>query len=92
MCFDVHRLNLSLIVDIALVLGESCELDKDGCADGPCSSVQNCTDLSPADEQERNIAFECSECPDGYDDIGGICVGKLDINLINLETRKINES
>ena len=73
---------LILIVHITLVLGESCELDKDGCADGPCSDVQNCTDLTPAQEQERNIAFECSECPDGYNDVGGICVGKLKTKLM----------
>ena len=78
-------LKLILIVDIALVLGESCELDKDGCTDSPCASVQNCTDLSPAEEQARGIAFECSECSDGYDDVGGICVGKLDTMLYYLE-------
>ena len=85
MCFEMHYVKLIINCGYCLVLGESCELDKDGCADGPCSSAQNCTDLTPAEEQARGIAFECSECPDGYDDVNGICVGKLDTMLNYLE-------
>ena len=56
-------------------LGDFCETDKNGCADTPCSSIQNCTDLTPEEEQQLDRGFNCSACPDGYNDIGGICIG-----------------
>ena len=64
---------------ILLLLGDSCEIDKDGCADTPCSPIQNCFDLTPSEEQTYGRGFNCSACPDGYDDIEGICVGNISL-------------
>ena len=61
------------------ILGNYCEIDKDGCADSPCSPVQNCTDLIPEDEQFFGRGFNCSECPDGYNDLDGICIGEFKV-------------
>ena len=60
----------------SLFSGDFCEDDIDGCADSPCSALQDCTNLTPEQEALLGRGFTCSECPDGYDEIGGLCVGK----------------
>ena len=59
--------------------GEACDEDFDGCEDSPCTAGTNCTDMSPSQEDALGTAFNCSECPLGYKDNDGICVGTYHI-------------
>ncbi|KAI0209335.1 hypothetical protein LSAT2_005978 [Lamellibrachia satsuma] len=54
--------------------GESCDEDFDGCGDGPCTAGTNCTDLTPEEEAAQGSTFNCSQCPEGYEDNDGVCV------------------
>jgi len=54
--------------------GDYCEIDRDGCADGPCQDLQDCFDNTPEEEQATDKGFTCSACPDGYKD-GLVCEG-----------------
>ncbi|KAI0233502.1 hypothetical protein LSAT2_016254 [Lamellibrachia satsuma] len=54
--------------------GEHCDMDFDGCGDGPCTAGTNCTDLTPEEEAAKGAAFTCSQCPQGYEDNDGVCV------------------
>ncbi|KAK2167507.1 hypothetical protein NP493_1273g01022 [Ridgeia piscesae] len=60
--------------ETADMLGDSCDEDFDGCGDGPCTAGTNCTDLTPAEEAAQDKAFNCSACPEGYEDNDGVCV------------------
>ena len=56
-------------------VGSSCAFDIDGCEDNPCTVGTNCIDLTPNEQAAQNKAFQCSDCPGGYFDDDGICVG-----------------
>ena len=76
------RLYLSYECSITVVfVGGSCNKDFDGCADSPCTVGTNCTDLSPEDEQVYGMAFNSSQCPKGYEENNGICIGMYQIYL-----------
>jgi len=66
---------LICVLQIIVIAGDSCTEDIDGCQDNPCTEHTNCTDLTPADQVAKNRAYECSECPEGYTDDDGTCVG-----------------
>ena len=57
------------------VPGAHCTEDFDGCGDGPCTAGTNCTDLTPQEEADQGTAFNCSQCPPGYEYSDGVCVG-----------------
>ena len=63
-------------------------MDFNGCGDGPCMAGTNCTDLTPEEEAAQGAAFTCSQCPQGYEDNDGVCVGTshliVMLNLFNL--------
>ena len=83
-CYLVIKRILSLFLSLILCVifvGGSCNRDFDGCADSPCTAGTNCTDLSPADEQMYGTAFNCSQCPKGYEENDGICIGMYQIYL-----------
>ena len=61
---------------VIVFAGESCSEDFDGCEDTPCTAGTNCTDLSPTQEETLGTPFNCSQCPQGYEDNDGICVGR----------------
>ncbi|KAK7481053.1 hypothetical protein BaRGS_00027689, partial [Batillaria attramentaria] len=46
--------------------GDDCELDNDACLENPCDPLQNCTDLTPTQEDVSNVGYTCSDCPQGY--------------------------
>lgn len=58
------------------IQGEHCDENIDGCEDNPCPLGRNCTDLSPVEEGLLGRAYNCSECPSGYDEIDNKCQGK----------------
>ena len=64
--------------------GSSCAEDTDGCGDNPCTLGTNCTDLSPSEHERQGKAYECSECPAGYVDDDGTCVGSYDRILYSM--------
>ena len=69
---------IKIITNVFILKGNYCNNDQDGCADNPCSPVQNCTDLLPSEAEKLGRGFNCSECPDGYTDNNGICIGLYD--------------
>ena len=82
-----------MIYSINVFAGSSCADDIDGCGDNPCTVGTNCTDLTPTQQAAQNKAFQCSDCPDGYIDDDGICVGsyehistKISWNLVICES------
>ena len=72
---------MSVLPPVWLCTGDSCDEDFDGCGDGPCTAGTNCTDLTPAEEAAQDKAFNCSACPEGYEDNDGVCVGRCWLNL-----------
>ena len=48
------------------VTGDACLEDFDGCGDISCVPYTTCTDLSPAEQQSRNVTHTCSDCLPGY--------------------------
>ena len=58
------------------ISGVACEEDYNSCSESPCHALTECTDLTPAEELNQGVGFECSACPDGYDQISG-CLGIL---------------
>lgn len=62
--------------------GEFCDADYDGCADKPCMTGTTCTDVHPGEHAQTGKAFVCSECPAGYVQNYGICVGKIFMFII----------
>ena len=58
------------------IQGEHCDENIDGCEDNPCPLGRNCTDLSPVEEGLVGRAYNCSECPSGYDEIDNKCQGR----------------
>lgn len=59
-------------------VGSRCADDFDGCGDNPCTERTNCTDLTPSEHKAQGKAYKCSECPNGYIDDDGTCVGSYD--------------
>ena len=70
--------SINIMIHAFVLKGDYCDEDQDGCADNPCSPVQNCTDLTPSEAENLGRGFSCSECPDGYTDNNGICIGLYD--------------
>ena len=56
------------------VKGDHCELDLDGCQDNPCTAGTNCTDVTPAEQVARGRSYNCTECPEGTENNGEICL------------------
>ncbi|GFO24161.1 fibrillin-1 [Plakobranchus ocellatus] len=46
--------------------GTDCENDKDACESSPCPQGTTCTDIPAAEEQATGMAYNCSNCPDGF--------------------------
>ncbi|KAK7478693.1 hypothetical protein BaRGS_00030078, partial [Batillaria attramentaria] len=46
--------------------GPHCERDRDGCLGNPCLQEQTCTDLTPAQQGQNQIGYDCGGCPAGY--------------------------
>ncbi|KAK7483627.1 hypothetical protein BaRGS_00025180, partial [Batillaria attramentaria] len=46
--------------------GPHCERDRDGCAGNPCMVQQTCTDLTPQEQGQQEIGYDCGPCPDGF--------------------------
>ncbi|GFS21360.1 fibrillin-1, partial [Elysia marginata] len=46
--------------------GIDCEDDKNGCAGRPCPQGTVCSDVPAAEEAATGVAYNCSDCPDGY--------------------------
>ena len=61
-----------------LLAGSSCADDFDGCQDNPCTKHTNCTDLTPPEHVKQKKAYKCSECPKGFYDDDGTCIGSCD--------------
>ncbi|KAI0238816.1 hypothetical protein LSAT2_010422 [Lamellibrachia satsuma] len=53
--------------------GDYCEEDFDGCQDNPCTEGTNCTDMTADEEVLTGQLYNCSECPAGTMEDGGIC-------------------
>ncbi|XP_062609553.1 uncharacterized protein LOC134271352 [Saccostrea cucullata] len=53
--------------------GEKCEIDTNGCFGGPCPLGRECTDLTPEEEKRLGRAYNCSECPPGFEEVGNKC-------------------
>ena len=57
--------------------GNHCGDDFDGCTDRPCLAEQKaCTDLNPEQHKFEKRAYDCGDCPTGYELINGECMGK----------------
>ena len=67
-----------MMYSLNVFAGSSCADDIDGCRDNPCTVGTNCTDLTPTQQAAQNKAFQCSDCPAGYIDDDGICVGSYE--------------
>nr|XP_022318516.1 uncharacterized protein LOC111121500 [Crassostrea virginica] len=46
--------------------GANCNVDQDGCANGPCNSTSQCRDLTPSVQQAQGLSYQCSSCRLGY--------------------------
>ena len=64
-----------MLSEANILVGSSCAEDFDGCQDNPCTKLTNCTDLTPAEQETQNTAYKCSECPKGFFDDDGTCIG-----------------
>jgi len=47
-------------------VGDDCETDFDRCSLDGCAEGTNCTDVTPEEQQARNVSYNCSDCPSGY--------------------------
>ncbi|CAL1547142.1 unnamed protein product [Lymnaea stagnalis] len=64
--------------------GDSCESEKDACKYKPCSTGQNCTDLTAAQQGNSSVGHVCGPCPAGFEDVKGSCIDKdecVDTNI-----------
>uniref|UniRef100_A0A2C9JE70 Cubilin n=1 Tax=Biomphalaria glabrata TaxID=6526 RepID=A0A2C9JE70_BIOGL len=62
----VSTANVSL--DVQFVCSDlNCDKDKDGCTNKPCPDGTNCTDVSAEEESQTGHAFNCSNCPSGFE-------------------------
>ncbi|KAL3837629.1 hypothetical protein ACJMK2_022975, partial [Sinanodonta woodiana] len=68
--------------------GSSCELDFDGCRGSPCSLNRSCADVNAYVHKTTGIAFNCSQCPQGYSKDGNKC---LDIDECNKTSDGCNQ-
>ena len=67
--------------------GADCEIDFNGCSYEPCSWRRNCIDLNATSHMLNGKAYECTPCPDGYDQIDERCQGKMTfVSFANLLT------
>lgn len=66
--------------------GLNCELDTNACINEPCPLLRNCTDLTPEEENRLGRGYNCSDCPNGYNDIDNKCE---DINECQANGRNI---
>ena len=66
-------------------LGANCNVDQDGCANGPCNSTSQCRDLTPSVQQAQGLSYQCSSCRLGYALSSSLtCIGKqvFQVNLL----------
>jgi len=63
-------------------VGDDCETDFDGCSLDGFSEGTNCTDVTPAEQQARNVSYICTDCPSGYVLEGTKCNGNLTISQL----------
>ncbi|KAL3837614.1 hypothetical protein ACJMK2_022960 [Sinanodonta woodiana] len=68
--------------------GSRCELDFYGCRGSPCSLNRSCTDVNAYVHKATGVAFNCSQCPQGYLKDGNKC---LDIDECNETTARCNQ-
>ncbi|XP_059158904.1 mucin-like protein isoform X1 [Physella acuta] len=54
--------------------GTNCESELDACKDNPCYKGQTCTDLTAAQQGNREIGYVCGPCPAGYTNYLGKCI------------------
>uniref|UniRef100_A0A2C9MA52 Cubilin n=1 Tax=Biomphalaria glabrata TaxID=6526 RepID=A0A2C9MA52_BIOGL len=57
--------------------GLYCESELNGCTSQPCSSGQNCTDLTAAQQGNATEGYICGPCPTGFNNVNKLCI---DIN------------
>ena len=69
--------------------GSRCTDDFDGCEDNPCTVGTSCTDLTPAEHVTQGRAYVCTDCPSGYVDDDGTCVGSCERISFRLSTSTI---
>ncbi|XP_070174330.1 fibrillin-3-like [Littorina saxatilis] len=60
--------------------GTKCDQDRDGCNETSCLPGQNCTDLSPGEEQRRSVGYDCGPCPQGYTTAPRVSADCIDID------------
>ena len=70
-----HVANYCKLFRINVFVGSRCADDIDGCEDNPCTEGTNCTDLTPAEHVTQSRAYVCTDCPIGYIDDDGTCIG-----------------
>ena len=59
--------------------GAHCQVDIDGCADGPCFEEVNCTDVPANQVAELRTEYKCGPCPKGLLGKGDSCYGEYSI-------------
>ncbi|XP_055860294.1 uncharacterized protein LOC106054907 [Biomphalaria glabrata] len=57
--------------------GLYCESELNGCTSQPCSSGQNCTDLTVTQQGDATEGYICGPCPTGFNNVNKLCI---DIN------------
>ena len=58
-------------------VGSYCELDEDGCADNPCFTGVQCSDVPASQLATTPAGFSCASCPVGMVGDGQTCGGML---------------
>jgi len=69
--------HITLCVIVPEFIGDDCETDFDGCSLDGCAEGTNCTDVTPEEQQSRNVSYNCTDCPSGYVLEGTKCNGML---------------
>ncbi|KAK7495536.1 hypothetical protein BaRGS_00013234, partial [Batillaria attramentaria] len=66
--------------------GQDCQDELDACLNNPCLQDQVCVDLSPDEQGDSEVGYNCTGCPDGYTYDSGVCVDVDECNDTELNT------